>query len=197
MIVLICPRDEFTGPDQSFLDQQVLSLMDYVELDVAWWTTQSTVNCIELGYGGAACTQRCCSAPHGPNQLHFALNARRAVISNADTSRKSLFLYGTSDLNGDDAYQDICGTGGNNDTEKCWSNWAGTDYNPLTNNCNTFTSAILACILGLSEKKPHLGPSDMITVTCDKCPRHSPEEEAEKEDITSWTTTTTATTTAP
>jgi len=58
---------------------------------------------------------------------------------------------------------------------KCWSDWAGTDYNPLTNNCNTFTSTILACIFGLSENKPNLGPSDMVTVTCDKCPHRRQE----------------------
>jgi hypothetical protein len=171
-------------------------------LDVAWWTTQSTVNCTELGYGGATCTERCCSAPHGPNQLQFPLNARRAVISNADTSQKSLFLYGASNLNGNDTYHGICGGNGGSSgsEEKCWSNWAGTDYNPLTNNCNTFTSAILACILGLSEKKPHLGPSDLITVTCDKCPRHpGPKEDKKKKDTitTSFATTTITTTTSP
>ena len=38
--------------------------------------------------------------------------------------------------------------------------------NPLTNNCNTFTSAVLKCVYGFSDAKPHLGVSDLRTVTC-------------------------------
>ncbi len=49
---------------------------------------------------------------------------------------------------------------------KCVSDWAGRSYNPLTNNCNTYTSTILKCVYGLSDAKPHLGVSDMRTVTC-------------------------------
>ena len=48
----------------------------------------------------------------------------------------------------------------------CVSNWGGRDYNPLTNNCNTFTSTVLKCVYGFSDAKPHLGVSDMRTVTC-------------------------------
>merc|ERR1712187_340401 len=55
------------------------------------------------------------------------------------------------------AWHDAC-------DKKCWSNWAGTDYNPLTNNCNTFTSTVLSLVFGFSEKKPHLGASDLVTV---------------------------------
>lgn len=48
----------------------------------------------------------------------------------------------------------------------CVSNWSGRDYNPLTNNCNTYTSTVLKCVYGLSDAKPHLGVSDLRTVTC-------------------------------
>ena len=41
-----------------------------------------------------------------------------------------------------------------------------TNSNPLTNNCNTFTSAVLKCVYGFSDAKPHLGVSDLRTVTC-------------------------------
>merc|ERR1712050_115591 len=82
---------------------------------------------------------------------------RRAVIGNADGKQKTLFIYGTGAFDGNTAWHDAC-------DKKCWSNWAGTDYNPLTNNCNTFTSTILSCVYGLSQKKPHLGPSDLVTV---------------------------------
>ena len=46
------------------------------------------------------------------------------------------------------------------------SDWSGTDYNPITNNCNTFTSTVLKCVYGMSDRKPNLGVSDMIHVTC-------------------------------
>merc|ERR1719183_3159000 len=89
--------------------------------------------------------------------MNFPLNAREAVIGNAVTSKKNVFIYGTGDFDGNAAYHAAC-------DHKCWSNWAGTDYNPLSNNCNTFTSTVLSMVYGLSEKKPNLGPSDMVTV---------------------------------
>merc|ERR1712217_405246 len=85
------------------------------------------------------------------------LKDRRAVIGNADGKQKSLYIYGTGAFDGNAAWHDAC-------DKKCWSNWAGTDYNPLKNNCNTFTSTILYSVYGLSQKKPHLGVSDMVTV---------------------------------
>merc|ERR1719389_1274871 len=103
------------------------------------------------------CGKECCGVPHGDKQEQYPLNARRAVIGNADTSQKSLYIYGTGDFDGNAAYHNTC-------DHKCWSNWAGTDYNPLTNNCNTFTSTVLFMVYGLSQKKPGLGVSDMVTV---------------------------------
>jgi len=169
--VLVCEKDGFSVEDQTYLDKTLEGLTDFVEIPDSWWTSR-TANCVEFGYGGAACMERCCGSPHRDSELHFPLNERRAVIGNADTTQKSLFLYGTSGtLSAEDAYQDLCDAS----HPKCWSDWAGTDYNPLTNNCNTFTSTILACIFGLSENKPNLGPSDMVTVTCDKCPHRRQE----------------------
>ncbi|CAB9519750.1 expressed unknown protein [Seminavis robusta] len=164
--VLVCPQEGFSLEDQKYLDGSIASLTDFAEIPTTWWSSR-TANCIEFGYGGAPCTERCCGAPHKDPETHFPLNEKRAVIGNADTEQKSLYLYGNSgNKTGDFAYHALCDTS----HETCWSNWAGVDYNPLTNNCNTFTSTILHCIYGLSEKKPNLGPSDMVTVTCDKCP---------------------------
>jgi hypothetical protein len=165
--VLVCPKDGFSTEDQQFLDGFVSSLVDYQEISSDWWSSQ-TASCMEFGYGGAACAQRCCGSPFSDQETHFPLNERRAVISNADTSQKSLFLYGTSgNLTGEQARQELCPDDAH---DKCWSNWAGTDYNPLTNNCNTYTSTLLHCVLGLSDKKPNLGPSDIVTVKCSQCP---------------------------
>eukprot|EP00565_Helicotheca_tamesis_P004255 CAMPEP_0185741202 /NCGR_PEP_ID=MMETSP1171-20130828/38830_1 /TAXON_ID=374046 /ORGANISM="Helicotheca tamensis, Strain CCMP826" /LENGTH=246 /DNA_ID=CAMNT_0028413157 /DNA_START=41 /DNA_END=781 /DNA_ORIENTATION=- len=158
--VLVCPRNNFSGDDQKMLDDKVTSLTDYVEIEESWWSDKTT-NCVELGYGGASCAQECCSVPFGAEQTNFPLNARRAVISNADTATKSLYLYGRGDFDGVKAWHNACDS-------KCWSKWSGYDYNPITNNCNTFTSTILACVYGLSQKKPHLTVSDMVTVKCDE-----------------------------
>mmetsp|Transcript_4874 Transcript_4874/g.5847 ORF Transcript_4874/g.5847 Transcript_4874/m.5847 type:complete len:246 (-) Transcript_4874:608-1345(-) len=161
--VLVCPKEHFSQNDRKTLDDQVSSLTYFTELEESWWTSR-TASCVELGYGGAACSQRCCGVPHNTGTTSFALNERKAVIGNADVQKKTLYLYGTGSFDGEVAYHATC-------DHKCWSNWAGTDYNPLTNNCNTFTSTVLSCVYGLSEKKPNLGPSDMVNVKCDtKCP---------------------------
>jgi len=78
-----------------------------------------------------------------------------------------LYIYGTGAFDGNTAWHDTC-------DKKCWSNWKGTDYNPLTNNCNTFTSTVLKLVYGLSDKKPHLGPSDLVNVKGAKCNERKP-----------------------
>merc|ERR1719491_1631845 len=92
----------------------------------------------------------------------YPLNARLSVIENADTSRKSHYLYGYGTFSGNVAYETLCGES----SQKCWSNWSGLDYRVLKNNCNTFTSTVLSCVYGLSEEKPDLGVSDLVTVEC-------------------------------
>lgn len=159
--VLVCPRSQFSSADRTMLDETSASMTDYAELEESWWGPLDKISCVELGYGGAGCTEECCGVPHGTEQTSYRLNERKAVISNIEPDQKKLFLYGGGPFDGEAAYHHVC-------DHKCWSNWAGTDYNPLTNNCNTFTSAVLSCVFGLSQKKPHLGPSDMVTVKC-KC----------------------------
>lgn len=156
--VLVCPREGFAPDEQKYLDQKIESLTDFVEIDESWWQDK-TASCTELGYGGDDCTDRCCAVPHGADERDFPLNEHRAVIGNAKVEEKYLYLYGTGALEGDQTWHATC-------DEKCWSNWAGTDYNPLTNNCNTFTSTVLHCVFGLSEKKPDLGVSDLVNVDC-------------------------------
>lgn len=156
--VLVCPREGFAPDEQEYLDQNIESLTDFVEIDESWWQDK-TASCTELGYGGDDCFDRCCAVPHGADERDFPLNEHRAVIGNAKVEEKYLYLYGTGALEGDQTWHATC-------DEKCWSNWAGTDYNPLTNNCNTFTSTVLHCVFGLSEKKPDLGVSDLVNVDC-------------------------------
>merc|ERR1711939_1136459 len=156
--VVVCPRSEFNATDQQFLDKQISGIGDkgFLQIDNDWWT-QRTAACVELGYGGAMCKQECCGVPHTDKQKAYPMNSRDAVIGNADGKQKTMYVYGDGSFDGNQAWHNAC-------DKKCWSIWAGTNYNPLTNNCNTFTSTILFCVYGLSQKKPNLGPSDMVTV---------------------------------
>lgn len=167
--VLVCPRSEFSESDQKALDSYVKYItssqkqVSFIKVAEEWWT-ERTAKCVELGYGGAPCKQKCCGVPHKIDQVNYPINAHRAIIENADVSQKNLYLYGTGDFSGNVAYETICGKA----SPKCWSNWSGLDYKVLQNNCNTFTSTVLSCVYGLSEEKPDLGVSDLVTVTC-KC----------------------------
>lgn len=157
--ILVCPQTEFASADRAMLDDHIAEGMDYTEIDESWWEQRSDINCIELGYGGSDCTEKCCSVVENPT---YKLNNRVAMITNVETDKKSLFLYGTRAFDGIDAYRAVCNTS----AAKCWSHWSGTDYNLFQNNCNTFTSTVLSCVYGLSQKKPDLGVSDMVTVSC-------------------------------
>ncbi len=188
--VIVCPRSTFDDHEDflSTLDQLVDTSLSptnnsddttkgvpFVSVPEEQWSLQSNSNCIQLGYGGASCPTTCCGSPHRTDNTNYALNSRQAVIGNAMGEAKELFLYGVSDVvSGLDAYRAVCGdnpddfTATNHDDAMptCVSHWAGTDYNPLTNNCNTFTSTILKCVYGLSDAKPDLGISDLVTVEC-------------------------------
>ena len=184
--VVVCPRNTFTDNSAEFLsslDKMVGTLsstVPFVQVPEDQWNKQTNSKCVQLGYGGADCPSVCCGSPHGNENTKYALSSRQAVIGNAMGESKQLFLYGISDgTSGVDAHRALCHgkmaaiieQGQHSVNNKmllptCVSNWAGTDYNPLTNNCNTFTSTVLTCVFGLSDKKPNLGVSDMVNVVC-------------------------------
>ena len=158
----------------------------FVAIERDAWSKQSEPGCVQLGFAGSPCGSACCGSPHGSRNTAYALNSDRAVIGNAMGEYKELYFYGVSGggpssssggggavdgIGGEAAYEAVChghmyaiDAGGALPT--CVSDWAGTDYNPLTNNCNTFTSAVLKCVYGMSDAKPNLGISDIRTVTC-------------------------------
>lgn len=152
--------------------------VSFVQVPEEQWSQQTNTQCVQLGYGGATCPANCCGSPHGSQNINYALNSRQAVIGNAMGDAKQLYLYGVSDsISGMDAYRAVCvddtkttttttAADDNQILPSCVSHWAGADYNPLTNNCNTFTSTILKCVYGLSDDKPNLGISDMVNVVC-------------------------------
>ncbi len=108
--------------------------------------------------------------------MNYVLNLQHAAIGNAIGDYKEIYLYGMSGgggkdgISGDDANKAVCHGHmnaieiGNGKFPVCISNWSGHDYNPITNNCNTFTSTLLKCVYGLSDAKPHLGVSNLRTV---------------------------------
>lgn len=160
----------------------------FAPIDKEQWSKQAAPGCVQLGYGAANCGLGCCGSPHNHHNSNYALNSDKAVISNAMGGDKELFFYGVSGgggslpgISGEDAYWAVCHGQMNaiavaTTLPSCVSNWAGRDYNPLTNNCNTFTSTVLKCVYGLSDSKPHLGVSDLKTV---KCPTETQGGEAE------------------
>ncbi|KAL3801650.1 hypothetical protein HJC23_013155 [Cyclotella cryptica] len=193
--VVLCPRATFSDDDfVSTLDGMLATLtpsrfsiingdeagssmapgekVPFVEVSKDIWSTQSSPGCIQLGYGGSSCTTPCCSVPHKSKNVAYALNSLEAVIPNAMGEYKELFLYGSTQMKHaeDAAFRAIChghyGAIEEGRLPPCVSNWAGTDYNPLTNNCNTFTSTLLKCVFGLSDAKPSLWVSDLINVKC-------------------------------
>mmetsp|Transcript_23016 Transcript_23016/g.35511 ORF Transcript_23016/g.35511 Transcript_23016/m.35511 type:complete len:278 (+) Transcript_23016:127-960(+) len=157
--IVACSRAQFTSADQQFLDGQIAQGNDFAEVEASWWERRSDINCVELGYGGSDCTEKCCSVVENTK---YKLSSHVAMITNVESDKKSLFLYGIGAFDGNDAYRAVCDTS----AAKCWSRWTGTDYNLFQNNCNTFTSAVLSCVYGLSQKKPGLGVSDLVTVSC-------------------------------
>jgi len=163
--VLVCPRAGFSQEEQDMLDSTIKGMSDFAEVHFLGY---STANCVELGYAGSdwhfyGCTEACCAVPHTEWETEFPLNAYRAVIPNVNFAERRLYIYGTGGFDGDVAYHHTC-------DQKCWSNWSGTDYHLITNNGNTFTSTVLFMVYGLSQQKPNLGPSDLITVR-GHCPR--------------------------
>jgi len=135
------------------------------------WAKQSKPECVQLGYGGSSCSTGCCGSPQRDKNRGYALNSQGSVIGNAMGAEKELFVYGTSrSISGGDAYRAVChghlGAVETGTLPKCVSDWKGTDYGPIMNNCNTFTSTVLKCVYGLSDAKPHLGVSDLINVKC-------------------------------
>lgn len=191
--IILCPKDKLDNDFTSTLDEVLTTLEPsrfsktqrdnspsplktsekepFAEIQSSQWSTQSSPSCIQLGYAGSSCKTPCCSVPHRSNNVAYALNSKTAVIQNAMGDYKQLYLYGSTDLNDEDtAFRAVChghyGAIEEGTLPTCVSNWAGTDYNPITNNCNTFTSTLLKCVFGLTDAKPKLWVSDLMSVTC-------------------------------
>ena len=191
--VILCPKEELDSEFATTLDGILATLEPsrftktadeanssltssekepFAEITEDKWKTQTSPSCIQLGYAGSQCNTPCCSVPHTAKNVAYALNSRTAVISNAMGDHKQLYLYGKAEMKDgvDAAFPSVChghyGAIEEGTLPKCVSNWAGTDYNPITNNCNTFTSTVLKYVFGLTDAKPSLWVSDLMSVTC-------------------------------
>jgi hypothetical protein len=192
--VIVCPADALTSDFASYLDGVASTTLfpsgrfegssnsvdnndsstksPFVLINNSQWSTQSIPKCVQLGYGGGSCGSGCCGSPQTSKQTNYALNSQTAIIANAMGSNKELYFYGISPtISGNDAYRAVChghiyAIDESKGLPKCVSDWSGNDYNPITNNCNTYTSTVLKCVYGMSDAKPNLGISDLRTVTC-------------------------------
>eukprot|EP00986_Skeletonema_menzelii_P004763 scaffold1665_cov149-Skeletonema_menzelii.AAC.13 len=179
-LVLELPPSSF---DDIMINKKAKKQIHFAVVAKNQWSAQSDPSCVQLGYAGRYdwssvdnayefCRTACCGSPHKNENTNYALNSQDAVIKNAIGQEKEVYLYGVSSMSGEDAYRAVC-HGHMNAVEEdelpvCVSNWAGKDYNALTNNCNTFTSTVLKCVYGMSDSKPDLGVSDMMKVHCPK-----------------------------
>lgn len=198
--VLVCSRADFSADDQKFLDDKVASLTDFVEIDESWWSTKTTTCTEFGYGGNSCTKRCCAvphgaDETDFPLNEHRAVISNAKVEEKSLYLYGTGKLDGEgayhatcdkkcwSNWAGRLVHSNMFRSANEND-KTCVIRFlpqltschvahyspVGTDYNPLTNNCNTFTSTVLHCVFGLSEKKPKLGPSDMVTVTCDKCP---------------------------
>jgi len=153
--VLVCPRSQFPLRDQEYLDGLDLSQQDFYEMSEDWWRS-SQVKCAEIAYGGAEDSAVCSGVMLRKQQ---PLADSEALILNVDSGVAWKYFYGVGDKSLRDISESQC-------SGACGQQWAGSSYGLTTHNCNTFTSAILHCVYGLSQSKPGLGVSDMATITC-------------------------------
>jgi len=158
--VLICPRNFMTGSDVKYLEKKVKSL--------GWWTKYKLipeskwesmdVRCQTLSYGGSDDEDECSGVSHFNQQL----SARRAGIGNADLNHVWKYVYGTGDKSAQQVKDYVC-------RGSCGADWSGYNYNPVTRNCNFFSSTVMNCAYGLSQSTPNLGVSDMRSVWSCSC----------------------------
>ena len=168
----LLPSGRFEGGSSVDNNDNSSTKSPFVLINNSQWSTQSIPKCVQLGYGGGSCGSGCCGSPQTTKQTNYALNSQTAIIANAMGTNKELYFYGTSStISGNDAYRAVChghiyAIDESKGLPKCVSDWSGNDYNPITNNCNTYTSTVLKCVYGMSDAKPNLGISDLRTVTC-------------------------------
>mmetsp|Transcript_127153 Transcript_127153/g.354061 ORF Transcript_127153/g.354061 Transcript_127153/m.354061 type:complete len:393 (-) Transcript_127153:328-1506(-) len=154
--MLICPKSEFQPEERRYIQELEIGSSRFAEVPEAWWR-QSGARCVAVSFGGARDGAPC----SGVGERQQGLGELAALIPNVDAGVAWKYYYGAGGLSGLQATKRVCSPG-------CGRHWAGTSYDMLSNNCNTFTSTVLHCVYGLSQQKPDLGVSDMQWASC-KC----------------------------
>lgn len=136
---------------QGMMSRSQLMGGDYTEIPATWWTSQKhRGSCYSFAYGaGDDEWDEEDSACSGVHDEYHKLYGTDALIPNTGANVRK-YLYGSSDLSGPDARQNVCkGT--------CGKKWKAGKYSGLFHNCNTFTSTVLKCAYGFSQRKAALG----------------------------------------
>jgi len=158
--VVFCDRNGFQAADQAYLEDLLKGSWwsGYQKIPVDWWE-QRHAACTTLSYGGGYNKASCSGISHYSQYL----STRRAGIGNADRSAAYKYIFGTTDFDSSTAKDVVCGG-------HCGLDWSSDAYNPVSRNCNLFSSTMMSCILDLSQSTPNLGVSDMRRVwKCSSC----------------------------
>lgn len=145
--ILVAARSSFSANDQKYLDSQIEGMKDFTKIEDSWWQDKTT-NVSQIGYGYGECVGRACNV----RKVEMPLNNRSSVVLGLDVSKKAIFLYGSAEMNADEAVKALCDP--DVTTDEIWSNWDHEDFHIYKNNCNTFTSTMLQNIFGLSQAHP-------------------------------------------
>lgn len=157
--VVICHRDGFSRADQKHLEGILKGLWwsNYEKLPTSWWQNRH-VSCQTLSYAGGSSKVPCSGVSIFPQFL----SSRLSGITNADLNHVWKYIYGTADYDPYQARNHVC-------RGSCGPDWASDNYNPISRNCNFFSSSLMGCTLGLSTSTPSLGVSDMRPIWSCSC----------------------------
>jgi len=132
---VFCSRLEFSEEDQKVLDDMIFGMTDFQPVKSSWWSTW-IAQCFELGQTDASCSNHCCDvSPEGPRMIHSG-NESSGLRKVGRGWTTALYIYGSGDFNVDALRKNTCGN-------RCWSNWAGAEYDMLKHSCGAFTSMVL------------------------------------------------------
>lgn len=160
--VISCPKSSFSSDEQRQLDDAI-SKNYWTELNENWWG-KSDITCKLIQYGGDDDTQQCSCISFDDAQTHEQpLSSLHANGEQFSSSGVWKYIYGTGSMDVDTVHHEAC----DQPIPSGDINWSCHTYNAVEGpNCNTFVSFVLKCAYGLSDKKPDIGASDPMSITC-------------------------------
>jgi len=135
------------------------SSIPYLEVGRSFWSTRH-VPCKILEYGLGGDSTPCSGTGIQDTTFDSDASLRDQHFTNDYVWK---FIYGTSNMDGQTVYDDMCE--GAKNCPECIQ-WSGDDYNLLGPNCNTYTSCTTKCGYGMSGDQPSLLWSSMMSCEC-------------------------------